>query len=74
MSAITLFSIAHPLVMPRICCESVRVAVREDSVLYNQEPAVRSRWSVESDQQGNRRLVNRWFNNRRASYAETSAP
>jgi hypothetical protein len=62
MSAITLFPIANYLVA-RDSCDRVRT-IPQDVIQHSRVPVVSPRWTVEIDQYGNRRLVERWSKNR----------
>ena len=62
MSAIIHLSLTDTLLGPRACGECIRASVQV-RFQYFRRPVVSPRWSVELDEQGKRRLVERWFKN-----------
>jgi len=62
MLAINTFDFHNVIVFSCICCESVHL-LAEPQIPQPLVPKVTARWSVATDKDGTRRLVQHWFKN-----------
>ena len=62
MSAINTFAFQNIMFLPRTGCAYACVFA-EETVRQTREPVVTSRWTVETNLDGTRRLVRHWFKN-----------
>jgi len=62
MSVITTFAFHHIFLTPRTSRECVSIFA-QDTIQQSVAPKLTATWGVETDKDGTRRLVRRWFTN-----------